>query len=408
MSTPRTLVLALAVSGSLLAQTNNDIGFTKGWATSFTTRVGANAIDADLLNHYDSRNYTDWMLDPADTTGSTYKFNGLRFVIQDQIGTTPETFEVVAYNEDPANANFPDPAATWVTTASFSLPTSTVTTAVAWVYTITMTSTSVPKGDKWIGVRLHPPTGNTWPTDGTSLHATYDRAVNSTSTNVTDQAGPRIDTVPNGQFSCFMAVPGGVPTGPAVYGGSTAGARRELNYEIIANTTGGVCITQTNQANYTVSNPSGAGTPTPLGGTTNFISGLHPDVWDGNLSTPARADNPGFLVTDVNYPNAPVFVIVALGPSFIGSQPLTTLFPGVLGPSTRGNACIDFVTGVTMFGISGSTGMFQMTMNLDAGTRAIIQSYSAPNTSFDFWYQGFVLDAPTMSVLATGCGVQHM
>lgn len=408
MSLSRLLILSTAVTGSLLAQVNNDVGFTRGWTTSYTTRANAGATVADVLNHFDSRNYTDWMLDPADPTGATYKPSGVRFVIQDQVGTTTETYGVSAYNEDPLNAEFPDASAPWFTAGPFNMPTSTATGAVAWIITVTLPATtpSAPKGDKWIGMNLSLPATGTWPADGVSLHATYDRAVASTSTAQTDVAGLRIDTVPNGNFVCTIPYVLGVPTGPASYPTGAAGGRLQLRLEVITPNTGGVAVTHTNQTWYPSSNPVPTAT-LPLGGTTNFISGLHPDVYDGNLQTPSRADNIGFLVTEANIPSAPVFVMIAFGGSPLGSQPLLTLFP-TLAPTSRGNVCVDFTTAAVFFGLSDAAGLYQHMLSLDAGTRLVIQGMSQPMLPLDFWYQGFVLNVSNLEVRATGCAVQHL
>lgn len=399
------------ISGSLLAQATNDIGFTRGWTTTFTDRVGANNIVADCLNHYDSRSYQDWMLDPADPLGATFLFTAVRFVIQDQIGNTPESYNIVAYNEDPANANFPDPASVWLRSGNFVMPASTATGPVAWIITVTLaTPPAAPKGDKWIGLQLSPPAVGTWPTDGASLHCAFDRALASTSTNTSDQAGPRIDSLPNNQIACHMPIVAGVPAGPAVYPASTIGNRRQIRLEILggANVPGGVCVTQTNQARYASSNPGVVAGATPLGGTTNFISGLHPDVYDGNLSTPARQDDVGFLVTDVNFPNAPVIFLVALGPSPIGSLPMSQL---LLGSGSTGNICADFVNGITFVGFSNAAGLAQQMLTLTPAARLQIQGLSAPGLPLDLWWQGFVLNLAAPSGLqfrATGCGIAHL
>lgn len=408
------ITLPLVFAGSLVAQVANDVGFTRGWGTTYTDRAGANNITADCLNHYDSRDYLDWMLDPADATGATFKFTGVRFVIQDQIGNTTETYRVVAYNEDPVTQDFPDATAPWVATGAFNMPASTATTAVAWIITVTMPATtpSVPKGDKWIGVGLVPPLTGTWPTDGASLHCAFDRANPSTSTAASDLAGLGISTMSNSQVACNLPVVAGVPTGPAVYPAATAGNRREIRLEVIANVTGGVCVTQTNQTTYTVSNPGVVAGATPLGGTTNFFSGLYPDTYNGTASATPRADDIGFLVADSNFPNSPVFVILAFGPSPLGSVPLSLLSPAVAAPGTRGNVCVDFTTGVTFFGLSNSTGQYQQMLTLNAGARSVIQGLTSPTQTFDFWYQGFVMNVgaagPALEVHATGCGVQHL
>lgn len=400
---PRLLVLPLLL-GALSAQ--NDVGFTRGWAEVHPTRIGANTIAADCLNHVDSRDYRDWMLDPADPTGTSYRFTALRFVLQDQLGSTQETFHVVAYHEDPQNPDFPDPTSPWLQTGAITTPASPSPAPAAWIITITLPNVPpAAKGDKWLGVRLLPPAAGSWPADGASLWATMDRAVNSTSPIASDQAGPRIDGMPNGQPSCYLPIVQGQPTGPAVYGSGVAGSRRQLLLEVLADVAGGVCVTQTNQTSYPSSRAGAPGTP--LGGTTNFFSGLHPDVYDGNLSTLPRADDPGFLVTEATLPNAPVFVIVALGPRPGGSAPLRALFPGALGPNTRGNLCID-PAGATFLGLADATGLHQRQFPLNPAARAIIQGLSAPGAPFDLWYQGFVLDVNTLSVRATGCGIQHL
>ncbi|MEY4674278.1 MAG: hypothetical protein RL148_2062 [Planctomycetota bacterium] len=409
----RSLVFCSLFAGSLVAQTNNDVGFTRGWTTSYTDRIGANTIVADVMNRFDNRDYLDWMLDPADTTGSTFKFNAIRVVLQDQVGTTPETYSVVAYNEDPAVPDFPDATAPWLRTGALNMPTSTTTTAVAWIITVTLppTAPTAPKGDKWIGVQLNLPATGSWPTDGVSIHTAYDRAPGSTGTAATDQPGLGAATINVGQYACHMPLASGLPQGPAIYPTPTPGSRRQIRMEVIANVTGGVCVTQTNQSTYASSNP-GVANSTPLGGTTNFFSGLHPDVYDGNLSSPARADDIGFLVSEVNLPNSPVFVILSVGPSPIGSVPLASITPAVANPNTRGNVCIDFVSGVTFFGVSGSTGLYQHMLTLNPVIRSAIQGLSLPGQPYDIWYQGFVLNPNSsgggLEVRATGCGKQHL
>lgn len=407
--------LSLLCVGSLTAQVNNDLGFTRGWTTSYTTRVGANNIEADVLLHFDTRDYQDFMLDPADPTGSTYLVKAMRFVIQDQIGNTPEMYSIAGYNEDPLAPDFPDAAAPWFRTGMVAMPASTATTPVAWVITVTLptTVTAVPKGDKWFGIGLSVPTSATWPTDGASVHAAYDRSQTSTVTATTDLAGLALASASNsGQYSCYVPTPLGVPTGPATYPGGNAGARVNIRMELIADVAGGVCVTQTNQTTYPASNPVGT-TTLPLGGTTNFFSGLHPDIYDGNLQTPPRADDIGFVVSDNSSPGMPAFLMVAFGPSPIGSLPLSLVAPITAHPGTKGNVCIDFTTAATFFGLTDASGVYQQMMTLSPGARTLIQGLSQPNQPFDLWYQGFVLNlasgtGPALEVHATGCGIQHL
>ena len=92
-----TSVLAV-VAGAAAAQTANQIGFVKSINTTYTDRMSNTTQDIDALVHFDDRDYLEWMLDPTDPTGATYKFTGMKFVIQDQVGTTLENFTVAAYN----------------------------------------------------------------------------------------------------------------------------------------------------------------------------------------------------------------------------------------------------------------------------------------------------------------------
>lgn len=415
MKTLLCLSLSAVCVGSLAAQTNNDIGFSRGWTTSYTTRVGANNIEADVLLHFDSRDYQDFLLDPADPMGATYLVKAMRFFIQDQIGNTPEMYSIAGYNEDPLNPDFPDAAAPWFRTGPVTMPASTATTPVAWVVTATLpaAATAVPKGDKWFGIGLSVPTGSTWPTDGISVHAAYDRALVSTATVSLDLPGPGIGSASNGgQYSCYLPTPMGVPTGPATYPVGNPGARVHLNIELIADVAGGVCVTQTNQTTYPSSNPVPTAT-LPLGGTTNFFSGLHPDTYDANLQSTPRADDIGFVISDNSAPAMPAFLMVAFGPSPIGSLPLSLLAPATAHPGTKGNVCIDFTTAATYLGVTNASGVYQQMMSLSPGGRQIIQMLSLPNQSFDIWYQGFVLNlasgtSPTLEVHATGCGVHHL
>ncbi|MFM1871476.1 MAG: hypothetical protein RL398_898 [Planctomycetota bacterium] len=405
----------LSCAATLAAQTNNAVGFTSGWTTSYTTRIGANNIDADLLVKIDDRDYKDWMLDPADPTGSNYLFKAMTFVIQDQIGNTPENYSVAGYNEDPLAPSFPDAVTPWFRTTPVAMPASTATTPVAWIVTVTLpaTVTSVPKGTKWIGVGLGVPVGTTWPTDGASIHAAYDRAAVSTVTASTDLCGLGISgAANNGEYTCYVPTPAGVPTGPAVYGAGSAGSRKQLRMEVVTDMAGGVCVTQTNQTTYASSNPV-ATTTMPLGGTSNFFSGLYPDVYNGNNMTPARNDDIGFRVVDNSTPFQPAFLMVAFGPNPIGSLPLSLLAPITAHPGTKGNVCIDFTTASTFFGLTDASGIYQQMMSLSPSARTLIQSLSLPGQPFEIWYQGFTLNlasgtGPTLEVHATGCGVQRL
>ena len=412
MNALHSIAFAAFLAGAVSAQANNSLGFAAGFDISYIDRLGATTTVADLLNHFDERDYRDWMLDPADATGATYRCNGVRFIMQDQVANTPETYTVAGYNEDPALADFPNTAALWFRTGTISYPPMpatfpTPTGPIAWIITVTFTSPPTPKGDKWLGLGLPQPATGTWPSDGLSMQCAFDLPANNTGTNALDRVGPGIASMNAGNLSCAVITAGGVPTGPATYPSGTIGNRRQMFLEVIANATGGVCVTQTNQTRYPSSNPGSGNTAVPLGGTTNMLSGINPDTIDANLSTPARADDIGFLVTDTNFPNAPVFVMVATGPNPVGSLPITSLAPGLITPNSRGNVCIDFTTAPVFLNFTNAAGICQHMLILNAGTRSIINLFRP----LDLWYQAFVVNTSAtvgVELHSTGCGIQHL
>jgi len=403
----KSLLLALAAGTAAaagLAAQNNQLGFTAGWVTSYTDRIGAVTFEADMLNHFDSRSYQDWMLDPLDPTGATYTFTACTFVIQDQIGTTPETFSVVGYNEDPLLPDFPEITTAWFRTGVFNTPASTATGPAAWLFTVTLAPPAVAKGDKWIGVNLPTPiAGGNWPTDGLSTHVGYESVPAWGGPALRDLMGAGKATIPNANLSCNVASASGIATGPVIYPAIDV---RQIRFEILANVAGGMCVAQTNQT-FFPSAPTAGNPRLPLGGTTNWLSGLHPDLYDFTASTPPRADDVGFVVTDASLPFAPVFVLVGLGGSPLGSLPVATIMGPSANPGTKGNACIDFTTAATFLGFSDGTGVYQHMLSLSPAVRTAFQGFSP----IDLWFQGFVLDTAAtqgFKVHATGCGIQHL
>ena len=299
-------LVIVALSSAALAQVANPVGFSAHLNASNADRLGANTITADVLQHFDDRHYRDWMLDPADPTGATFRCRAIRFQIQDQVGTTPESVSVVAYPEHPTQANQPDAGAPWFRTGPIALPPSGVNGPVAYLLTVTLPTTlpALPKGDVWIGVGLAPATGTFWSLDGTSL-----AVANETN------PGRAIATLPNNQVACFLPVIQGVPTGPAVYPSSTANGRRQLWLEVIAETTGGVCVAR----RQTIT-------------TSGLVVGSHPDVYNAAGATPPTEDDIGFTVTDANLPNALAFVYVGFQGNPLGSQPIASLSPVLAHP----------------------------------------------------------------------------
>jgi hypothetical protein len=267
-------------------------------------------------------------------------------------------------------------------------PAGTATTPVAWVFTLTFAPPPRPTGDLWLGCGFNPPASGTWPTDGLAMQVGVAPA---------SQIGRGIlgRTVAN--VSCFVPTAGGLPVGPAVY---PAGTQQQFGLDVIANVTGGVSCTR-------IGAPPG--TPlVPLGGITDMMSGSNPDTFNFTASTPPRADSPGFLVTDVNFPNAPVFLLQAFGPSPVGPVPAISV-PLAAAAGTRGNVCIDVTTANLTFAVTDATGRFQHTVPMTPALSATI----AALPPFDVWWQAFVVNtvatpAAPFELHGTGCAIQHL
>lgn len=438
------LSLTTAIAGSLPAQIANFLGFAAGFNTSYTDRGNANATNADVLNVFSTRDYRHWCLDNTNPLGNTKRFVGFRFVVQDQIGNTPENYTLVGYKDDPLAPGNPDvnPAGTgvWFRTGTLTTPLTSATGAFVHTITLGINPPAIPMNfgtshgptddNLYLGIGL---VAGNWPTDGLGIHMAFDFNAGNTGTNALDVVGPRILTrlvAPQSNYVCTVAtsgIPNPLPTGqvpsyPGTIG--TRGGYRQMNLEILALTTGGVTVTQTNQIRYSSSNPLATPSTTaavPLGGTTNMLSGLHPDVNDASATVPppagapARADDIGFLITERNRPNSLVIVRLAFGPLVGGFNPDGSLpiqfIPGFNAATSTGNVCVDLAdpSAFTLINFTDANGRCQQMFNLGpAGSpaRLFLQSYGA----LDLHWQGFVtnLAVNPSEVKATGCAVVHL
>ncbi len=432
---------ALSLTGSLPAQLANFLGFNGGFDVSYTDRAGVNALDVDVLQVFATRDYRSWMINPTDPLSTSKRLVGLRFAVQDQLGNTAEQYTLVGYKDDPIAPGQPDANANgtgvWFRTGLINTPPSTATTAVVFTitYGINPPATSMNYGTShgasddnvYLGIGLR---SGTWPADGLGCHMAFDFNVGNVGTNSLDVVGPRITTITGPQnLVCTVATTGGaapVPTGQVPGFPGTVGARgayRQLNLDVLALTTGGVAVTQTNQIRYPSSNVRAvplinATTQVPLGGTTNMLSGQHPDVNDATgllpppAGAPARVDDIGFLITERNRPNSLAVIRLAFGPlvggtNGDGSIPVAFI-PGFNAATSTGNVCIDLAdpSAFTLIGFTDVNGRCQQTFPLGAPARAFLASYGA----LDLHWQGFVVNLATSpsEVKATGCVVQHL
>ena len=440
---PRAVALLLCAiacgAHTATAQAAHFLGFTAGFETSYTDRGGADTTNVDLLQVFSGRHYRHAFVDPADPTGQARRIVGLRVVVQDQVGFTPEQYTMVGYLDDPLQPGRPDVrsngAGVWFRTGRINTPPNASTGPAVHTLLVGINPPPTPArfgashgptdDDLYLGIGLQ---AGTWPNEGLGCRITADFMPNVTAATPRDVVGPRLPASPlPPNLVCTVATTGGafpLPTGAAALFPGIAGRRgdyRQLDLDVLTYAPGGVAVTQTNQLYYATSRALTSPSPTarvPLGGTTNMLSGLHPDLHDATALIPpppssfARADDIGFLITDGQRPNAIALARLSFGPllggsNADGSQPVAQI-PGFGAPGSGGNVCVDLAdpNGITFFGTTNAFGRFQAMVPMSAATRAFLRSYGA----VDVTWQGFVIDlaATPFEARATGCVTQRL
>lgn len=364
-------------------------GFVSRWST--TAETDLNRIDTD-----------DHKMWGQDSTGQV-AIAGFAAWLYDSNYTSAETYAFVGHAEDPADAGKP------LVTPAFQIPNLPMppgTAGTAYLVTNTLTQTfGIPAtGDVFVGFELPAMVSATQPYDGLWIGTIGRHNTAQVGVTVYDEPGPTGQLGQGVQHDDYLAF---VVGGAARYGTASATSLSQLAIDVAIDggMVGGVALTQTNQTSLTSSNA-------PLG-TSNFLSGLHPDINGTNLG---RADEIGFAVTHhVNQMplGSPVFILLAFGPSPIGPLPINQ-FGGVNPTSSAGTVCIDFTTAATYLTVSqagflANMGEAKTMLTLSQPARNIINSLASP---FDFWWQGVALDAtatgPGLELRTTGCVLQHL
>ncbi len=433
------LALVIATQSGFAQGVANLLGFTAGFETSYVDRGGANTTNVDVLQCFSGRYYRHAFVDPSDPTGRTRRIVGFRIAVQDQVGYTAEQFTLVGYLDDPSRPGTPDVssngAGVWFRTGRINTPPSAATGPAIHVITVgfnppatpaRMTTSHGPTDDDvYFGIGL---ASGTWPAEGLGCRVTSDYMPNVQSATPLDVVGPRLPASPvPPNLICVVATTGGafpLPTGaPAQFPGipGRRGDYRQLELDVLTFAPGGVGVTQTNQLHYVISQAFSSPSPiarVPLGGTTNMLSGLHPDLHNAAASipppplSPARADDFGFLVTEGQRPNALVLARISFGPLQGGGNPdgsqAVASIPGFNASGSVGNVCVDLTdpSGITFFGVSNSLGRHQTMVAMNAATRAFLAAYGP----VDVTWQGFVVDLATspLEARATGCVTQRL
>ena len=194
MRLSHTLLSAVAISTALAAQTNNEFwnyaSTNTQNATTFTSRYGVAGADTG----YVYKGFTDYRAigNPQTVVTSTNagEFVGFTGIIQDQLGNTPENYEMFVTLEDAANpgnppsdaldsiGGFASPSATVLGNSgplgTTTTPPSTASTPVAWRVTFTSaTPIAGIEADQSVWIGFYMSANAAWTGDGVSAQGAW-------------------------------------------------------------------------------------------------------------------------------------------------------------------------------------------------------------------------------------------
>ncbi|MCC7065750.1 MAG: hypothetical protein IT456_23285 [Planctomycetes bacterium] len=312
-------IAVASVASSLVAQNNLSDFLNMG--VTFTSRNGANFVEATMYTRIDVESYAGWGFDA--TQPGMRVFSGLRFDIQDQDLATQDTFRLTAYTELTPPSNTPDTTTPIATTGNFVLPVGTG--AGAFLSTANfVTPIAVPAtADVFVGVGTT--LGWTNPiTDGLSIWATS----GAVSSALRDEAGfGEPTTSPGNTFSGHYQ---------PVANTHSFIAQRQSHIEPIIATPAGVCSSLHN------ADPVHANANTSPG-TTCMHSALSPDS-QSPPRTAGRADDVGMTFRHTGMPDGSLAIfLVDISPTFGTEFPLSLFLPGSVGAMCVNQASVQSV-----------------------------------------------------------------
>lgn len=414
------MVLSLACGS---AAQRHPMGFIDGWdqgsggISFFHSPQNLFFEEGDFLTRIDTDDYFGWGRDPsADPTYGTFCLVGVQFRTADPNPTTPESPAwIVAWTEDPNQPNFPDVAGFDSVTGGSNflfagpVPPSPFGTT-EWSFTLPSICAAT-EDDLFVGLNIGPPGGG----DGLFLPAVADSSDPVANLQVWDDPGPAAATIAEGSYVCVLPsqTPAGLPPSPTGDPATYASYLAQNYFEVyLEHASGGVCTTATNQPSFDVSRLANGD------GTTNFLSGVHPDASSApenlgrNLPPPPgwTGDRVGFVYSDHRLAAGdPVCVGVALQ---LAAEPIPLHGIAGTGASPSGRLLID-LAGLVPLGLGVADPIFDpqlgvsysrysFTIDLPAFTRDLLQTVHP-----SILWQGFGFSSSTGSVHATGVARQQ-
>lgn len=391
------LFAAVLLCGTGPIQGQVPLGLAHNWeatspdGTSFFSRAGLGNAAGVILNRYD---HEDLRFAGVDG-GGTIELVGWNVVLQDLDGSTPETFRFVFHLEDPNRPDFPAAVPIAQSVAIKLRPSAAQPLRIFATATFGPPLRVAPGQDLFAGVELSAATA----TDGLAVAMVSASPLGgATVFDVPGPAGLPGAAIPQDTYVCV------IPAGQAPsYGPDTLQLRLELMLPREA--VGGMPLTRTAQASYAPGNA-------PLG-TTDLLSGLHPDI--------ARGDDIGFVArvdTGVLPVGTPVAFLMALAPATL-PVPLAHL-PLSAAPGTRGVLGIDPAQAAVFLGFVGvspnpvvpggplAEGEAVVHIDMNAA-RGVVAALPGP---LEVWWQAVALApgaaGPPFDVRASGLVVQRL
>jgi hypothetical protein len=333
------LLACLSFTTATAGLAQQPVGATNRTSASVPSRGGLNALPGTLFTRFDHDDLRGFGM----TTPGTHVITGVVVSLADYDGSTPETFSVELYSEDPGMPGFPLLGSPLVSVGPFASPpagpgrapfTSTVPFAPA---------VNVPSGkDLFVGIVLQG--APTWPADGLAVDCVLGHSSRWT---VYDATGPA--AIQNGSYASMLF---------SGSGSATYNTARQLVIDLLTPTPGGGSTAVTNQLNYVISNsPPGSG---------GFLSALHPDARATPLH-PGRADDVGFEFLDQATPDGSLVLFFA---DFTGFGPELSL--QTLAPGSRGVACLPLATMESMGTSVVAAGRSSITLPIPAPVRVVL------------------------------------
>ncbi|GAB4142391.1 MAG: hypothetical protein Fur0037_09590 [Planctomycetota bacterium] len=373
------LAAAFCVAASLSAQ--DYLGLLNRTDTSYTSRGSTtipNQNPSQVFGRMDHETYESWGYDPANP--GMHRITGMHAYLQDQVGTTPETYSFLIYTEDASAPNFPDVTAPLGSVGPLPTPASSATGAVAWslVASFATPILAPSTADVFLAVGLPQPASGVWPADGMSCHALY---YVTTASGVFDLPGASHPTAPPeevGNGGWYVPNP---PTGP-IPPTYTVTARQWKIEPIVLGATG-LAGAITNQTSAALSNTAP--------GTSSQSSGLYPDAQNPPLNA-GRVDDIAnrWFMTSAGA-GTPVLFFMGLG-GFGPEIPLNAMVPG-----STGAVCLNMgFMSLLGFGLTSTTGEAYQVIAIPAPARSTIAGLA-------ILHQAVGLNVATGGLDANGC-----